>query len=628
MWSRLSENCHYAWAYLWSGRTFAIVLGVLFALVAVALLIASRTRWGQAKPITKCIVVSVLAHIWLLLYASGRPLILPQGDPRGAMQSVAVSLDASRLEPAGPAAALLESTADSAAESADVAATDARSAQPAAPPQLAPWEQPAANDLLARPDLFAGAPQHVDEFADPTDELSNLLPEPLPTADLANRQPELFEPAPLPELPAEPAPVQSPAPELADSQPAPEPSPQPTPLPMLTPTLAPSQLVLPPASGPSLQTVSSQRRAVDPATLPVEYQLRQAADRLELARPFGADQDTEAAVAAALSWLARAQSSDGTWIAKQFGAGTETYALGEDRRGTGDRADTGVTGLALLAFLSGGHTHLDGQYQMVVQRGLESLLRAQMPSGDLSGKKQIGNDASVTNARMYCHGIATLALAEAYALTHDAAIREALVRAVQYTLAAQDPRGGGWRYRPGDAGDLSQFGWQAMALRSAERSGLRIEPIVKQRMAAFLGSCATGASGGLARYRPYEGAPSATMTAEALACRLLLNFRGSAQAQGEARDALMANLPGSSQENVYYWYYATLALFQLQDESWQRWNVAMKTQLLRTQKPAYDENGGSWDPDPLWGGYGGRVYSTAMSCMCLEVYYRYLPLYK
>ena len=35
---------------------------------------------------------------------------------------------------------------------------------------------------------------------------------------------------------------------------------------------------------------------------------------------------------------------------------------------------------------------------------------------------------------------------------------------------------------------------------------------------------------------------------------------------------------------------------------------------------------GSWDPDTVWGGYGGRVYTTAMAALCLEVYYRYLPL--
>ena len=36
---------------------------------------------------------------------------------------------------------------------------------------------------------------------------------------------------------------------------------------------------------------------------------------------------------------------------------------------------------------------------------------------------------------------------------------------------------------------------------------------------------------------------------------------------------------------------------------------------------------GSWDPKCIWGGYGGRVYSTAMSALCLEIYYRFLPLY-
>ena len=35
---------------------------------------------------------------------------------------------------------------------------------------------------------------------------------------------------------------------------------------------------------------------------------------------------------------------------------------------------------------------------------------------------------------------------------------------------------------------------------------------------------------------------------------------------------------------------------------------------------------GSWDPDPVWGGHGGRVYATAMAALTLEVYYRYVPL--
>ena len=48
--------------------------------------------------------------------------------------------------------------------------------------------------------------------------------------------------------------------------------------------------------------------------------------------------------------------------------------------------------------------------------------------------------------------------------------------------------------------------------------------------------------------------------------------------------------------------------------------------LLPMQKTAGDE-AGSWEPNGMWGGYGGRVYSTATAALSLEVYYRYLPVY-
>ncbi len=69
-----------------------------------------------------------------------------------------------------------------------------------------------------------------------------------------------------------------------------------------------------------------------------------------------------------------------------------------------------------------------------------------------------------------------------------------------------------------------------------------------------------------------------------------------AAGQREAKAKIMSNLPGQKQDNVYYWYYATLALFQLQDRDWLVWNQAMKQRLLTTQLPAYHEQAGSWDP--------------------------------
>ena len=85
-------------------------------------------------------------------------------------------------------------------------------------------------------------------------------------------------------------------------------------------------------------------------------------------------------------------------------------------------------------------------------------------------------------------------------------------------------------------------------------------------------------------------------------------------------------MPGSGPTDFYYYYYATLAVYQRQGSDWDRWNKALQRELLRDQRRD-GAAAGSWDPDAMWGSYGGRVYSTALGALCLEVYYRYLPLY-
>jgi len=88
----------------------------------------------------------------------------------------------------------------------------------------------------------------------------------------------------------------------------------------------------------------------------------------------------------------------------------------------------------------------------------------------------------------------------------------------------------------------------------------------------------------------------------------------------------LQEMPGTGLVNHYYWYYATLALYQSGGDPWRRWNEALQKNLLAAQR--LDGTwAGSWDPDPVWGRCGGRVYSTALCTLCLEVYYRYLPLY-
>lgn len=341
-----------------------------------------------------------------------------------------------------------------------------------------------------------------------------------------------------------------------------------------------------------------------------DFANRRGAARREALLKTGGDDRTEAAVAAGIAWLAALQREDGAWDPRESGAGIERAPLGQHRGGAGARATTGLTGLALLSMLGAGETHHEGRHSQSIRHGLQYLLSVQTPDGSMAG-------LAATSERTYCHGMAALAICETAAMTADEVATGSARSAVAYTLRAQHPVTGGWRYRIGDRGDLSQLGWQAMVLASGRAAGVSVPDATLERTHAFLRSVRAGRHGGLASYKPGE-APSPTMTAEALATRLLLGERVPQVEIEEAEASLLASPPGRGQDNYYYWYYASLALHQLQDDAWRQWNEQMKARLIATQLPD-----GSWSTATVWGGNGGKVYTTAMACLCLEVYYRH-----
>jgi hypothetical protein len=370
--------------------------------------------------------------------------------------------------------------------------------------------------------------------------------------------------------------------------------------------------------GSALLEPVRRRTDVDQPPVPETYKLRIDPNRAGIVRSHGGTGETEAAVKAALKWLADNQAADGRWDPRAHLAGREANIQGRNRQNAGSQADTAMTGLALLAFLGSGHTHLDGPYRDKVRRGLEFLMETQAPDGNLGGR-------AAAFEFMYCHAMAACALSEAFGLTHDERLEEPVRRAVTYTTAAQDPKGGGWRYKPGDPGDTSQLGWQLMSLKSAELAGIPMSSATRQGVVRYLQRVSSGKSGGLASYRPGEQATH-TMTAEALVCWLFLGLAREHPACAEASASLMGNLPDSNASNLYYWYYATLGMHQLQDEHWPRWNEAVRTALLGHQIKQ-GPLAGSWDTNDLWAGHGGRIYTTALATLTLEVYYRFLPLY-
>ena len=276
-----------------------------------------------------------------------------------------------------------------------------------------------------------------------------------------------------------------------------------------------------------------------------------------------------------------------------------------------------MTGLALLALLGAGQTHYQGEHAPAVRKGIDFLCRVQRPDGSLSGDSKLF-------AATYCHGMASLALSEAYAMTGDPRLREPVQRAVRFSLRSQALQGG-WRYQPGDPGDMSQFGWQVMMLSSAHQAGIPLPSTERLRMRRFLDRCSSGPGLVLAGYRPGERA-TPTMTAEAMVTRVFLGVVPAPSALPAFREMLRRDMPHEGRANLYYWYYGTLALHQLQDDLWPEWSRKLQAELIRRQRTDGDLKG-SWDADTTWGGYGGRVYSTALAAMTLEVYVRYLPLY-
>lgn len=367
--------------------------------------------------------------------------------------------------------------------------------------------------------------------------------------------------------------------------------------------------------------------------VPEVYRPRLEPNRSIRAQRSGASVASEAAVERALAWLARHQDADGRWDAAIGRDANDVPIRGEDdftvHCPPGDvcfgpchywEADTATTGLALLAYLGAGYTHQDGKHAETVRKGLGFLLATQKADGDLRGpSRAVG---------MYCHAMASLALCEAYALTRDSALREPVQRAVDFLVRARSANNMSWRYLPGAAdGDTSILGWVILVLKSAKEVGIPISGNVQEGATRWLRLVERGPGGGLASYQPGKSV-TPTMTAEAWVCRQFLGIGGAGAASDEAAAFLLNHSPEYDEYNIYYWYYGTLAMFQRGGADWTRWNGPVRDELVKRQRTEGHASG-SWDPDPTqYGRYGGRIYTTALATLSLEVYYRYLRLYE
>ena len=114
-------------------------------------------------------------------------------------------------------------------------------------------------------------------------------------------------------------------------------------------------------------------------------------------------------------------------------------------------------------------------------------------------------------------------------------------------------------------------------------------------------------------------------TAAGLLCRMYTGWRRTNPAL--VKGAAQLGKWGPSKNNIYFDYYATQVLFHFAGPEWDGWNRKMRRLLIKSQDRAGHAAGSWYFECPPHSTAGGRLYSTAMAAMILEVYYRFMPLY-
>lgn len=338
----------------------------------------------------------------------------------------------------------------------------------------------------------------------------------------------------------------------------------------------------------------------------------------------GATPGSENAVELGLLWLSRKQLATGGWRTDSEGARW---------------ADPGISGLATLAFLGAGYTHKRGKFLRVVDSALGYLKSQQ----DREGCIALTHEGKRPGGYMYCHAMATLALVEAFGMTQDLRLQEPAQRAIDFICKSQNSTGG-WRYYHNSPdGDSSISGWMVMALRLATLVGLDVPPKALGEARRFFDSVTDRQEGKTF----YLGRlpMGVALHAVGLLCQQYLGMAGDDPYIERAGAVINANPPKwverdadmpipldkmalfTSTNNYYFWYYANLALHQRHGAAWEKWHPQVRDLLLRIQDRDGDKEG-SWPPLTYGGSVGGRVYTTALAVLSLEVYYRYSPMYR
>ena len=306
--------------------------------------------------------------------------------------------------------------------------------------------------------------------------------------------------------------------------------------------------------------------------------------------------EVRTAITKGLDYLAKEglQKADGSW-------------------GSGQN-DVAETSAALMAFMLKGYIPgRGGRYGVVMENGLTYLIN--------KGKAQRGFLGTPNNhAGMYEHGLAVLALSEAWGQSKNPQVGTALRAGVDIILRAQSSLGG-WRYSPlpSDA-DLSMTVMQLVALNSAHESGIQVPTATIDKAVKYVKSCQDIEGSGGFKYMPGGGEVGFARSAAGVMSLIMTGQRNTKEAQKGL--AFLKAYPDKKFEKGYprfhyAHYYAVQAIYQSGEMDFQKWFPKIAATVVSMQAP-----------DGSWSGEGGPAFATGMSILIIGVPYRFLPIYQ
>jgi hypothetical protein len=306
-----------------------------------------------------------------------------------------------------------------------------------------------------------------------------------------------------------------------------------------------------------------------------------------------------------LTYLAETQQEDGAW-------------RGRINNGSA------ITGICVMAFMASGADSDFGPYAENIRRALRRVILDQDPkTGHITG----GGHGS-----MYHHGLALLALSEAYGVVNERllwqgsevpveerrTLGQALELAVRCALTAQKKNSySAWRYSPeSQDADTTVSGTVLMGLLGARNAGIEIPNEAIEKALDFF-KLNTMRDGNVS-YQPAQGHGDGMCRASIATLVYAVGKRKDLPEYKAAAAFIKQRIDQDVNQYPFYTrYYMAQALFHSDIEAWKTWNHRIVEKLQKMQQV----DGSISSPY-------GQAYGTGMSLLALALNYRLLPVYE